>query len=308
MRYLQHAVLLSLIAFTACAAAPGTQRSTGNGAAAAAAGPGTDAAMPGAATERAAGAGGGASGNGAAAPRRPRDNTPPYLSGASADFFLIMPPAPRNGDARDEADRRIFRETRKLEGTPRWQMAAEDAELSPAAMLKHFSCSLGVEATQEQLPRLTALAQKAMREAARTVGRAKEHYARKRPFQVDEGPTCVAHSTVGESFDYPSGHTTAGWAWALVLAQVDPGNAEAILKRGRAIGDSRVVCGMHNASAVDAARLLTSAAMAAIAASPLYQADVVVARAELDTLRKGEHQTPEPARCELEAQLVESFW
>src|SRR5690606_8324924 len=133
---------------------------------------------------------------------------------------------------------------------------------------------------------------------------AKEHYQRKRPFLVDAGETCVPGATIGESYDYPSGHATAGWAWALVLAQVDPEHAEPILKRGRAIGDSRVVCGMHNASAVESARFLTGAAMAVIAASPLYQADVVVARAELAALRSGEHLKPEPRRCALEAQLV----
>jgi hypothetical protein len=35
---------------------------------------------------------------------------------------------------------------------------------------------------------------------------------------------------------------------------------------------------------------------------------VVVARAEPETLRAGEHVKPDPARCALEAELVESFW
>jgi acid phosphatase (class A) len=310
MRYLHQALLASMVAFTACAAGP----TAGTGPSAGA----VDTLMPGATASSAAAATGNnaAVANGAApaaaggppGPRGPRDNTPPYLQGDQGNFYTVMPPAPKNGDARDEADRRIFRETRALAGTPRWQMAIEDAELGTAAMLKHFSCSLGIEATAEKLPRLVALLQKATREAARTVGPAKEFYARKRPFLVDEGPTCVPESTIGKSFDYPSGHTTAGWAWALVLAQVDPGNAEKIIKRGRAIGDSRVVCGMHNASAVEAARLLTSSAMAAVAASPLYQADVVVARAELQTLRAGEHTRPDPQRCALEEQLVGQYW
>jgi len=244
----------------------------------------------------------------AGVPRQRAPATPPYFDGDTSDFFLIMPPAPSSGDARDESDRRIFRQTRALEGSPRWQMAADDAELGTAPMLRHFACSLGVEATPEQLPRTVALLQKATREAARSVGPAKEHYARKRPFLVDQGPTCVAASTIGESFDYPSGHTSAGWAWALVLAQVDPAHAESILARGRAIGDSRVVCGMHNASAVESARLLTGAAMAVIGGSALYQADVLAARKELTALRARPHATPDAAQCALEAQLVKTYW
>lgn len=242
------------------------------------------------------------------APARPRTPaTPPYFTGDAASLFVILPPAPRDGDARDEADRRIFRSTRALEGTARWQMAAADAQLSAAQMLKHFSCSLDIELTPEQAPRMVALAQKASREAAASAGKAKDFYKRHRPFVVDEGPLCVAKSTVEGSFDYPSGHTTAGWAWGLVLSQVDPARAAPLLARGRAIGDSRVVCGMHNASAVEGARMLTGAAFAAISASPLYQADLAWARKELQDLRVTAPR-PEPQRCAAEAELIKPYW
>lgn len=241
-------------------------------------------------------------------PRPAREVSPPYFSGDAAGLFVVLPPAPGDGDARDEADRRIFRETRKLEGTPRWQMAAADAELGAGQMLEHFSCSLDIELTPQQAPRLVALLQKVTREAAQSMGRAKEFYKRHRPFLADEGNTCVARSTVGTSYDYPSGHTTAGWAWGLVLAQANPTRATPILARARAIGDSRVVCGVHNASAVENARMLTGAAVAVISASPQYQQDLAAARAELEALRAVPHAVPVPQRCAAEAELVKSFW
>jgi acid phosphatase (class A) len=219
-------------------------------------------------------------------------------------MFALMPPAPHVGDARYDNDRRVFRETRALEGSPRWKMAADDAELGTAAMLKHFSCSLGMDLTPQQAPRIVALAQKATRDATQAMAKAKDYYKRQRPFLIDEGNTCVARSTVGDSFDYPSGHTTAGWSWGLVLAQVSPENGNALLARGRAIGDSRVVCGVHNASAVEAARLLTSSTMTLTSATPEYQADLAAARAELAALRAGQYAKPEPARCAEEAALV----
>jgi acid phosphatase (class A) len=180
--------------------------------------------------------------------------TPPYLADDPAALFAVLPPAPVNGDARDAADRRIFRDTRSLEGSPRWQMAADDAELGNAAMLRHFACSLDIAIAPQQAPKLVALLQKSTREAAGPVGKAKDFYQRLRPFKVDAGPTCVPAASIGDSYDYPSGHATAGWAWALVLSQVDPPHAAPVLARGRAIGDSRVVCGMHNSSAVEGAR------------------------------------------------------
>jgi acid phosphatase (class A) len=227
---------------------------------------------------------------------------------ATPSKFAVMAPAPKDGDARDEADRRIFRETRVHYGTPRWEMAIADAQLGTGAMLEHFACSLDLELKPEDAPKLVAIAQKATREAASSMSKAKDFYKRKRPFMVDEGPTCVEHSTIGESFDYPSGHTTAGWAWGMVLSQVDPSRAGPLLARGRAIGDSRVVCGMHNASAVENARMLTGAAVSLASASALYQADLAYARAELATLRAGEHRKPDPARCAVEAELIKPYW
>lgn len=234
--------------------------------------------------------------------------SPPYITGDASSLYTVMAPAPSAGDARDAADRRIFRETRKLAGTPRWEMATDDAQLGNAKMLEHFACSLDIELKPEDAPKMVALAQKTTREAAASMSKAKDFYKRQRPFMVDEGPTCVEHSTIGESFDYPSGHTTAGWAWGLVLSQVDPARAGPLLARGRAIGDSRVVCGMHNASAVENARMLTGAAVSLASASPLYQADLAYARAELATLRAGEHKKPDPAHCAAEAEMIKPYW
>ncbi len=242
------------------------------------------------------------------APAQRQPPSPPYITGDASQLFDVLPPAPVIGDARDEADRKIFRQTRALYNTPRWEMAARDAQLGNDVMLEHFSCSLGVELKAEDAPRIVAITQKVTREAAASMSKAKDFYKRHRPFKADAGPTCVPESSIGESFDYPSGHTTAGWAWALVLSQVDPSRAVPILARGRAIGDSRVVCGMHNASAVENARMLTGAAVALASASPLYQADLAYARAELAKLREGEHKKPDPARCAVEAELIKPYW
>ena len=51
---------------------------------------------------------------------------------------------------------------------------------------------------------------------------------------------------------YPSGHTAIGWATALVLAEINPDRQNEILKRGFEMGQSRVICGYHFQSDVDA--------------------------------------------------------
>lgn len=238
-----------------------------------------------------------------APPSGPSTRPPGYLGPDAIDILAILPPPPEKGDARYAAERRIFRETRKLQGTARWAMAVQDAATSPSDLLRDFSCAVGVELTPDNAPKLLHVAQKATRDTGRAAGLAKVHFGKKRPFQIDAGVTCVPPESVGRSSDYPSGHSVAGWTWALVLAEAEPDRASAILARGRAYGDSRVVCGMHHPSAVEAGRLTASAVMARVAASAEYRADIEAARAELAELRRKGPQ-PDAQRCAQEAALV----
>lgn len=234
----------------------------------------------------------------------PRGGGAGYIPVGTLEMMAVLPPAPRKGDATDEADRRIFRETRALQGTPRWEMASGDAQLGSAQMLQHFACSLDIDLAPQQAPRMVQMLQKATRDAAQAMARAKDFYQRQRPYNIDEGPTCRPREETGRSFDYPSGHATAGWTWGLVLAQIAPERAVPVLERGRAIGDSRVICGVHNASAVEGARLLVSATLSVVMGTEAYQSDLAAARQELAALRAQPHVTPEPQRCEVERQLV----
>lgn len=226
-----------------------------------------------------------------------------YLAPGSLDIMKVLPPAPVKGDTRYETDRRIFKETRTWEGSARWQMASDDALASPADMLRHFSCSVGVEMNPANAPKIMNVAARATRDAGREMNLAKDHFQRKRPFWIDKGNICRPREELGDTYDYPSGHTTAGWTWALVLAQVAPDRASQVLARGRAIGESRVVCGVHNASAVEGGRYTADAVMALISTNAEFRADVDAARAELEALRQS-GAAPEPARCEREAALV----
>jgi len=241
---------------------------------------------------------------GAVAARPAPAPLPGYLAAGAVDMLKVMPVAPSAGDARDAADRRIFRETRAFKDTPRWKMASDDAQLGAAQMLQHFACSLDIELTVQQAPKLSRLAQRVTRDAAQSMANAKEYFKRQRPYNVDAGDTCRPREETGSSYDYPSGHATAGWAWGLALAQAVPDRATPILARARAIGDSRVVCGVHNASAVSAARFLTGATVALVSATPEYQQDLAAAKAEIAALRASAHATPAPPRCAEETALV----
>lgn len=197
----------------------------------------------------------------------------------------------------------MFLQTRKFKDTPRWAMASKDADGRPADFLQDFSCSMNVELTPTVAPAIAKLAANMSSDAGRLTGSSKDHYKRERPYFIDEGPTCRPQSETGKSFDYPSGHTIAGWAWASALAQVAPERASMVLARGRAYGESRIVCGVHNVTAVEAGRLAATAVAMLAQPNAQYQADLAAARAEYAALQKSAPK-PEPARCADEAALV----
>lgn len=225
------------------------------------------------------------------------------------DHSVFMPPPPPDDAPLGIADAAVFRATRALEGSPRWELAMQDAEAGPA-LLADFGCALGIDLGDVSTPRLSRLLGRAVADVSPIIGGAKTYYQRKRPFLVESGPTCVNPSEeFAASGSYPSGHSAVGWLYALVLAHVEPEHAAAILARGRAYGESRVVCGVHYVSDVDAGRLASSAVFAALAGNPEFQADVASAREELDALRQAGAAPPDAARCALEnAAATERPW
>jgi acid phosphatase (class A) len=226
-----------------------------------------------------------------------------YLGAASAELFPILPPAPAIGDARDGSDRAVFRATRSLDGSARWALAQSDDNLSVPGLLSGFACSLGAALDSQNAPRLSALLSRVASDAIVAVARVKEHYHRKRPFLVDEGPICLPRTgSLLTTFDYPSGHATLGWATGLLLAEIAPGRAAVILARARAFGDSRVICGVHSASAVEAGRMAGAALAAELHGSAAFRADLERARREF--IAVGTRNPPKPESCAAESAVV----
>lgn len=223
-----------------------------------------------------------------------------YLGDAIPNTLAILPPAPTPGSFRYEADRGTFLTTRKLKDSPRWALAAADAVQTPKSLMKDLSCAAGVELSPETAPKLEKVYATMAPDLRRATDIAKDVIKRPRPFLIDDGDTCVAKP---DTYDYPSGHTTWGWSMSLVLAELFPERATQILQRGRAYGESRIVCGVHNLSAIDAGRINGAALVAAMHGSPEFRSDLEAARKEAVRLRKT-GKAPDPAACAAEAELV----
>lgn len=208
---------------------------------------------------------------------------PGYLGpGGVPDAAAILPPPPAPGSAAEALDRSIFVETRKLQGTPRWTLATSDAVPSPTAVLAGFGCAMGVELGPRQAPNLLHLLTRVGADGGSIVERAKSAFKRPRPFLEDAGPICVERTDdLAKSSSYPSGHTTLGWAYGLILAELDPARATQILEHARAYGESRVVCGVHYASDVEAGRTVGAALVARLHANQEFETDLAAAQKEV---------------------------
>lgn len=115
---------------------------------------------------------------------RAEEPVPFLLSPASRPRTVhLQPPAPATGTWRHEADRRVFREPRALQDTPRWTLAVRDVDMVAPAMLGNFSCAAGIALTPVKTPMLA-------RHADSRLGR---RGARDRAGQGGEPPPTAVH-------------------------------------------------------------------------------------------------------------------
>jgi acid phosphatase (class A) len=217
---------------------------------------------------------------------------PGYLAGyltrdALPDSVALVPPPPAPGSAALALDEDANRKALALRGTPRFAQATEDANLLFPRAAGTFSCALNAPVTEADTPHLYVLLRRVLADAGASTGRAKKQYQRSRPFLVNKEPSCTPaeEAELGEQGSYPSGHSAAGWAWALVLAEVEPDRANEILARGREFGQSRVVCNVHWQADVNEGRILGAATVARLHADPAFRADLEAAAKELAAVR-----------------------
>jgi acid phosphatase (class A) len=227
-----------------------------------------------------------------------------YLKPAELpDSRALLPPPPAAGSADLAADEDAYRSSRKLRDTSRWALAAKDAELGFPKAAETFSCVLAMPVSAEATPHLNMLLRRVRADASRANDKTKDYYKRRRPFAAHGDPSCTPREQLKDD-SYPSGHSSIGWAWALVLAEIAPDRADAVLARGLAFGQSRVVCGVHWQSDVEAGRVIGASVVSRLHADPVFSAQMAAARKEIERARAAGLKSP--MDCAAEAQALAS--
>ena len=177
---------------------------------------------------------------------------------------------------------------KSMRHTPRGQQAVFDAFVETDSILKGFSEAFGMPITRTTTPEIFILMERVENDGSQSVRSAKKKYARKRPYVQFSEPTGVPHEeeALRHTGSFPSGHTARGWAMALVLAEINPAQQDAILERGYQYGESRVIVGYHYQSDVDAARIAASAVVARLHTNAGFISQLAKAKKEFQKLSK----------------------
>ena len=219
---------------------------------------------------------------------------------AVPDSLRLLPAHPEKGSIAYALDVANAQSTFPLRGSTRWQVAAIDADLNFPGAAAIYSCALGVPITKDGTPRLYTLLRRTLTDAGLATYRAKNHYQRPRPFMVNGEAICTPEeeTLLRSDGSYPSGHTAAGWAWALILSEIAPERRDDLLARGMEYGKSRYICNVHWLSDVQASQIIASGTVAQLHADPVFRADLRAAQQEVQSLRMRGMQPN--GDCELE--------
>lgn len=215
------------------------------------------------------------------------------------DFYLyqqdvpssvkLLPPPPDSTSARATYDREQFDWGMSVRKTERGKLAVKDADSSAKGVVEAMSPAFGIKIDSIKTPQIWKLVTNCREDfGALSTGEAKRYYHRTRPFDYYHEDSAIpeVQKYYHQNGSYPSGHTAIGWGEALVLAEINVMNQNAILKRGYEYGQSRVIAGFHYQSDVDAARWLVAGTVARLHADEGFCKQMKKAKKEFKKLCK----------------------
>lgn len=219
-----------------------------------------------------------------------KDAVKPYLSVEELPDLIKCLPAPPAFDSPEFANdvvRYQWGKTQRLDSA-RAAIAKRDAIWSYDALLAEFNVPFGLTISRTGTPEIWKLLETSLVTTDQMRVAPKAYYHRLRPFEM-YGEHLLSPETeddVRGEGSYPSGHTARGWIVALLLAEINPAQADTIFARGWMYGESRVIEGAHWQSDVDVTRAAASIGYAALQSCPAFREQMEKAKAEFNALSK----------------------
>ncbi len=214
----------------------------------------------------------------AAVPLRAAPAPSSYLAGSHTDVLTLLAAPPTAGSAEDKADLESAYAVASTATPEQVAEAKDEVKLSPF----HFAPVIGPWFQAGKFPKLEALFKEVETETKAVTSKGKKSWQRLRPYIVDpvRFPHAVEHEKPTD-YSYPSGHSTRGTVYALVLAELFPAQRDALIAKGREVGWLRVQGGVHYPTDIYAGRVLGQALARDFLANASFQSDLTAVKAEL---------------------------
>ena len=195
------------------------------------------------------------------------------------DPARLLPPPYKDGSDLQKADlaevERVYHSrSPERRAQAEWDDKHENIEL--------FATVLGPKFDFARLPLTAKLMEAVDNDQAVTANIAKRYFQRNRPWAIDPGlVACDYKPNAAPLTSYPSGHAMLGYSTGHILAALMPQKAQAILARAQDYAYSRIVCGAHYPSDIEASHVLATELAMLMLENPGFHAQFVAARGEL---------------------------
>jgi acid phosphatase (class A) len=209
------------------------------------------------------------------------------LTAEQIDASHLLPPPPPDGSHAQIVDLNDWRQVVGERTPERYAQARWDNEHED---ISAFAAVLGPKFNLSNLPATAKLIAEVDNDQAIAASDAKVYFHRR--FPVASSPLLGDYHVYSCDDDvkkpadrplrsYPSGHSTMGYTFAVVLAALVPNKAQEIFARAADYAYSRRVCGDHYRSDTEASHALGSALGIMFLASPKLQSEIEATAAEL---------------------------
>lgn len=211
------------------------------------------------------------------AARSPR--TLHVLTAEQVDPSRLLPPAYKDGSDLQRSD---LAQVEQIYGSRSPERRAQAEWDDKHESVELFFATLGPQFDLQKLPVTAKLIAEVQNEQSVVANIAKAYFKRNRPWAMD--PTIVAcdyRPNAPPLTSYPSGHAMVAYSLGFILAQLMPEKSQAIFARAQDFAFSRLVCGAHYPSDIEASHVLAAEMAMMMLENQSFHTEFVAAKAEL---------------------------
>jgi acid phosphatase (class A) len=201
------------------------------------------------------------------------------LTAEQVDPSRLLPPPAKDGTDLQKADLAEVQRVYKTRGPERRAQAEWDDKHESVEL---FFKTLGPRFDLAKLPATAKLLAVVDNEQSVVANIAKRYFLRNRPWAIDPSlVACDYKPNAAPLTSYPSGHATLSYSEGYLLAALMPEKAQPILSRASDYAYSRLVCGAHYRSDIEASHVLGTELAMMMLQNPAFAAQFEASRAEL---------------------------